>query len=114
MVLQLRVSAAVAPYIDAIKEKRAAGWRWADIRKALNVDCTDRGFGQAVRRCRWKAEQLPLPELEKTKTIAHTKPADVKAGNTESRPVQTLEIPKKQDVLTGKEVINHSSNFKML
>lgn len=59
--VKLRLSAYIAPYLEAIKTARAAGWRWADCRDALGLDCSDATFAQAVRRCKWQAEQVPLP-----------------------------------------------------
>lgn len=60
--MDLRLSAMVAPYLQAITKARAAGWRWRDVRVALALNISDRSIAQAVRRCRWQAEQLPLPD----------------------------------------------------
>lgn len=89
MVLQLRLSATIAPYVDAINEKRSAGWRWADIRKVLSLECTDRALGQAVRRCKWQAQQLPLPELERRKN-GNANPAVVPEAS--DNPLETGDI----------------------
>lgn len=59
---ELRLPARVAPYLDAIHEKRAAGWTWNNILAALGWEnCTPRAIAQAVKHCRWAVEQLPLP-----------------------------------------------------
>ena len=60
----LPTTARVAPYLDAIRAKRAAGWPWAAIRAALGLDCSDNTLGSAVRTCRWNTEQLPFPDRE--------------------------------------------------
>ncbi|WP_215878569.1 hypothetical protein, partial [Acidithiobacillus ferridurans] len=60
--MKLRITAAVAPYLDAVAEKRAAGWRWGDIRRAMGIECTDHALAQAFAKCRWRAEQMPLPD----------------------------------------------------
>ncbi len=108
--ITLRLSAAVAPYLDAIQEAKAAGWRWGDIRKALDLACNDAAIAQAVRRCRWVAAQLPLPETVEAKKKA-TAAATASAQNA-----QTLEIPRngKAEYRTGAEIISKASNFEML
>jgi hypothetical protein len=60
----LPTTARVAPYLDAIRAKRAAGWPWAAIKAAMGLDCPDHTLGSAVRNCRWKTEQLPFPDYK--------------------------------------------------
>jgi len=79
----MRLTARVAPYIEAIKQKRAAGWRWKDIKLALGFACSDHALAQAVRRCKWVAEQRALlepaarsaPTVAKTTTVPQARPA---------------------------------------
>lgn len=72
---KLRLTARVAPFICAIQEKRAAGWKWSDIREALGFTCTDHALSQAVKACKWTAAQQPLPE---------TKPSPAQRGQVEA------------------------------
>ena len=56
-----RMTARVAPYKDAITEARRAGLTWGDIARMLGIPNAD-AVRQAVRKCQWAAEQIPLPE----------------------------------------------------
>ncbi|MDA8379109.1 MAG: hypothetical protein M0Z50_19130 [Planctomycetia bacterium] len=62
--MDLRLTATVAPYLETIRAHRLAGWRWRDIRAVLKLTCTDHALARAVRRCKWEAEQLPLPTTQ--------------------------------------------------
>ena len=88
--IELRLSAAVAPYLDAIAEKRKAGWRWRDIRDALNLSCSDRTLAQAVRRCIWKAPQIALPDPS-PKTVA--KPEVVQRKREDASAITDRPLP---------------------
>ncbi len=57
-----RLTARVAPYLEAIAEARAAGLTWADIGHVFQVKA--RRLQWAVKHCRYTAEQRPLPEPE--------------------------------------------------
>ncbi len=57
-----RLTARVAPYRDAILLARKAGLTWADIGRVLGVQVPPAALRQAVRRCRYEAPQIPLPE----------------------------------------------------
>ncbi len=57
-----RLTARVAPYQEAITAARAAGLTWADIARALGVQAPPAAVRQAVKRCRYEAAQIPLPE----------------------------------------------------
>ena len=56
-----RMTARVAPYKEAIAEARRAGLTWGDIAQLLGIQGAD-AVRQAVRKCQWAAEQIPLPE----------------------------------------------------
>ncbi len=56
-----RMTARIAPYKVAIAEARRAGLTWRDIAQLLGIQGTD-AVRQAVRKCQWTAEQMPLPE----------------------------------------------------
>ena len=64
-----RLTARVAPYLDAIKEAKNAGLTWDDIAKALQVKNPD-SLRKAVYRCRYKADQVGLPGLQATQPSA--------------------------------------------
>lgn len=57
-----RLTARVAPYLEAIARARAAGLTWADIGRLFDVKA--RRLQWAVKHCRYTAEQRPLPEPE--------------------------------------------------
>jgi len=106
----MRLTARVAPYLDAIKQKRAAGWRWKDIKLALGFACSDHALAQAVKRCRWVAEQKPLPEPARPAPSVAKTTAVPEATKT----VKALEIPKKAEYRTGAEIISQAGNFETL
>ncbi len=56
-----RMTARVAPYKEAIATARRAGLTWRDIAQTLGIQSAD-AVRQAVRKCQWAAEQIPLPE----------------------------------------------------
>ena len=56
-----RMTARVAPCKEAITEARRAGLTWRDIAQMLGIQSAD-AVRQAVRKCQWAAEQIPLPE----------------------------------------------------
>lgn len=62
-----RQTARVAPYLDAITTARKAGLTWRDLAEVLGVQSPG-ALRQAVKSCKYKAEQIALPEPEKTKT----------------------------------------------
>ena len=55
-----RLTARVAPYLEAIAKARAAGLTWADIGHVFQVKA--RHLQWAVKHSRYTAEQRPLPE----------------------------------------------------
>jgi hypothetical protein len=57
-----RLTARVAPYLEAIAKARAAGLTWADIGSVFEVKA--RRLQWAVKHCRYTAEQRPLPDPE--------------------------------------------------
>ena len=57
-----RLTARVAPYLEAIAKARAAGLTWTDIGHLFQVKA--RRLQWAVKHCRYTAEQRPLPEPE--------------------------------------------------
>ena len=59
-----RLTARVAPYLEAITKARAAGLTWADIGRLFDVKA--RRLQWAVKHCRYTAEQKPLPEPAST------------------------------------------------
>lgn len=61
-----RATAQVAPYLEAITKAREAGLTWGDIAARLGIESPDR-VRWAAGHCRYKAEQIPLPEPEKAK-----------------------------------------------
>ena len=74
-----RLTARVAPYLEAIAKARAAGLTWADIGHVFQVKA--RRLQWAVKHCRYTAEQKPLPEpaLTAAKLIPHAAAQPTKA-----------------------------------
>lgn len=68
-----RVTARIAPYIEAIKKAREAGLTWSDIASVMGIENPDR-VRWAVGHCRYQVEQMPLPE-PKTKPKPEVKTA---------------------------------------
>jgi hypothetical protein len=50
------------------------------VRAALGLQCSDHAIAQAVRRCPWKAEQLPLPDPDATSAKISTGTASSNSG----------------------------------
>jgi hypothetical protein len=103
----MRLTARVAPYIDAIKQKRAAGWRWKDVTLALGFACSEHSLAQAVKGCKWAAEQRSLPEPVPM-------PVATVPTATPKNAQPLLEIPKKAEYRTGAEIIGQAGNFETL
>ena len=59
-----RLTARVAPYLEAIAKARAAGLTWADIGQVFQAKA--RRLQWAVKHCRYTTEQRPLPEPAST------------------------------------------------
>ena len=74
-----RLTARVAPYIEAIALARAGGLTWRDIGRALCIQNPD-AVRQAVKTCKYKAEQIPLPEPGKAKPETVAAPAPGQSG----------------------------------
>ena len=74
-----RLTARVAPYLEAIAKARAAGLTWADIGSVFEVKA--RRLQWAVKHCRYTAEQKPLPEPASTaaKPAPHASTQSAKA-----------------------------------
>lgn len=72
-----RLTAQVAPFLDAIKSARAGGLMWGDIGGLLGIKSGD-ALRQAVKKCRYVADQVPLPEPRPDKPVV--KGAVVGAG----------------------------------
>ena len=70
-----RLTAQVAPYLEAIAQARKAGFTWHDITRALGVQAAPAALRQAVKRCRYEAEQMPLPEPQATARPSTAQPA---------------------------------------
>ena len=90
----MRLTARVAPYIDAIKQKRAAGWRWKDVTLALGFACSDHSLAQAVKSCKWVAEQREIPNA---KPAAAASAEHREAGNGKRA------LPRVDDVQDGED-----------
>ena len=75
-----KLTARVAPYLEAISEARRLGWSWADIAKRVAPQALPVSVKSAVRLCRYKAEQRPLPILpasrSKVEAMVTKKPDD--------------------------------------
>lgn len=83
-----RLTARVAPYLSAIAAARAAGLTWGDIATALGASSPG-AVRQAFRNCKYKANQLPLPEQEwEPKPVAQTQ-ASRAQEHQESQPKQS-------------------------
>ena len=67
-----RLTAKVAPYRAAIALARKAGLTWADIGRVLGVQAAPAALRQAVTRCHYQAEQIPLPEAPAPQTPTRT------------------------------------------
>ena len=66
-----RMTARVAPYIEAIRKARDAGFTWADIARAIGAQDGET-VRRAVRICKYKAEQIPLPEPQTQRAPARS------------------------------------------
>lgn len=89
-----RMTARVAPYREAIKAARRAGFTWRDIARALGVEDPNR-LRWAVGHCeRYEAEQIPLPtpEPEPTPEQKNTAPSlpQESAGSAKQQPSSTI------------------------
>ncbi len=94
-----RMTARVAPYREAIKAARRAGFTWRDIARALGVEDPNR-LRWAVGHCeRYEAEQIPLPTPEPEPTTAAQK---VPTKTTQPNPRPTVED---QDAFVNKNLI---------
>ena len=82
-----RMTARVAPYLQAIVQARKAGLTWADIGRLLGIEKAD-ALRQAVKQCKWVIEQQPLPEPE---TLKLAKP--VAASTSRTAAPQTPPLP---------------------
>ena len=59
-----KLTARVAPYLEAIASVRAAGWGWPDIAAIVAPSANPNAVRSAVKKCKYRVEQLPLPEPE--------------------------------------------------
>ena len=84
-----RLTARVAPYQAAIAAARAAGLTWADIARALGVQAPPAAVRQAVKRCRYEAAQIPLPEPSQPPARTRTTPQKP-AGQSQPFDINTL------------------------
>ncbi|MBU2766132.1 hypothetical protein HAP94_07975 [Acidithiobacillus ferrivorans] len=59
-----KITARVAPFLDAIEAARKDGWSWADIALRVSPGASGDAVRIAVRECRYKGvEQRALPVL---------------------------------------------------
>lgn len=68
-----RMTARVAPYLDAIGKARGAGFTWADIAQAIGAS-NGETVRRAVRICKYKTDQIPLPEPQAAKPSTPARP----------------------------------------
>ena len=57
-----KITAQVAPYLDAIRHARAGGWSWRELTERVAPRATTDAVRAAVKACKYQVEQLPLPE----------------------------------------------------
>ena len=88
-----RMTARVAPYLEAISKARDAGFTWADIAHAIGAS-NGETVRRAVRICKYRAEQLPLPVRQQNPGPSKTVP------RREQRPG-----PEDQDDFVNKNLI---------
>lgn len=69
-----RLTARVAPYRESIIAARKAGLTWGDIARVLGLQVPPAALRQAVARCRYQAEQAPLPEPPAAQPQAPVRP----------------------------------------
>ena len=69
-----RLTAKVAPYRNAITAARKAGLTWGDLVRVLGLEVPPAALRQAVARCHYQAEQIPLPEPQTAQPPARTTP----------------------------------------
>ncbi|WP_297389312.1 hypothetical protein [Acidiferrobacter sp.] len=55
------MTAKVAPYLEAIRKARDAGFTWSDIARAIGAS-NGETVRRAVRICKYKTDQIPIPE----------------------------------------------------
>ena len=66
-----RLTARVAPFRDAIRAARKAGWTWGDVARALGLNVSPDRIRAAVKfSTRYEIEQIPLPLPEPEPTPA--------------------------------------------
>jgi hypothetical protein len=82
-----RATAQVAPFLEAIAKAREAGLTWGDIAARLGIESPDR-VRWASGHCRYKAEQIPLPEPKPT--IGTTTTTQKPAGQSQPFDINSL------------------------
>lgn len=90
-----KITAKVAPYLDAIRRARDGGWGWREIGERVAPGANSDAVRAATKSCRYRVEQLPLPE------VPAQRPAFAE-GNTSN--VQKRVLPRvgqKQKVVDG-------------
>ena len=84
----MKVTALIAPYLDAIKAARLAGADWTTLSQAFGVK---RGTLQtSVARCKYVAEQLPLPKTLPLPKLSQVLPKAVVVSSAATVPAPAL------------------------
>lgn len=111
-----KITAQVAPYLDAIRQARTGGWGWREIAERVAPGAAADAVRAAAKCCKYQVDQKSLPEVAETvKTAPAVAPAsEVSVPAPAPKTTQTLEIPKRADYRTGVEIISQASNFETL
>ena len=60
-----KITAQVAPYLDAIRQARTGGWGWREIAERVAPGAAADAVRAAVKCCKYQVDQKPLPEPER-------------------------------------------------
>ena len=112
------VSAVVLENFQKISLARKRLWTWTQITAAIvdeypDIHFTESAVQSAFKRIERGIQSKRIKPLGTGRVLSEPKTTATGTAAS-SRPVQTLEIPKKPSVRTGEEIIKQSSNFKML
>lgn len=90
-----KITARVAPFLDAIRQARSAGWGWREITDRVALGANPDAIRSAVKKCRYSVEQLPLPEPQ-TATLKNVRATVENAtAKSESKQKSEPEAPRK-------------------
>ncbi len=87
-----RLTARIAPYLDAIREAREVGLTWGDVARRLDIS-SPYALRKAVLRCRYVVEQVPLPPPKEPAPRSAPGSAAAVPANSETSETETERPP---------------------